>query len=145
MIETLIRMPSPSEYLALVAETGWDMPDMKMTETALAASLCGVVAIKDGKVIGMTRAVGDGVMKVYIQDMIVTKAHRNTGVGIDLMQAILEALSNTCPASCMIGLFAAEGRAGFYTQFGFTTRPSVGFGPGMHATLSDLAKAQNAA
>ena len=121
------------------------MPTHEMAKTALSASLCGVIARKKGETIGMVRAVGDGVMKVYIQDMIVDIANRRAGVGRRLMSAIISDLSERCPASCMIGLFAAEGRSEFYTQLGFQSRPEIGFGPGMHGTLSELAKPRNGA
>jgi len=119
-------MPKPAEYLSLMVETGWSMPTLSMTEAALSASLCGVVATDEDKtVVGMARAIGDGVMKVYIH--------------------ILAELKATCPSDCMIGLFAAEGRSDFYTKLGFISRPDIGFGPGMHGTLSELAKASGAA
>jgi len=145
MITIQDNLPTPSDYLSLMAETGWDMPNLRLAKAALAASLCGAVAIQDGQTIGMVRAVGDGVMKVYIQDMIVTQAKRRTGLGNTLMNAILSQLATSCPPNCMIGLFAADGQSPFYSQLGFTSRPSVGFGPGMHGTLSELATARGAA
>jgi len=139
-------MPKPAEYLSLMVETGWSMPTLSMTEAALSASLCGVVATDEDKtVVGMARAIGDGVMKVYIQDVVVSKTHRGQGIGRKLMKSILAELKATCPSDCMIGLFAAEGRSDFYTKLGFISRPDIGFGPGMHGTLSELAKASGAA
>ena len=140
MTEIIYSMPTPTDYLALVAQTGWELPTHEMAQTALSASLCGVIAKENDETIGMVRAVGDGVMKVYIQDMIVTSSRRGAGLGRMLMTAILSRLSETCPRSCMIGLFAAEGRSEFYTRLGFHARPDFGFGPGMHGTLSELAK-----
>lgn len=145
MISLHSHMPDPDSYLSLVAETGWTMPTRTMAEAALAASLNGVVAKHDGQTIGMARALGDGVMKVYIQDVIVSAAYRGRGIGRNLMTAIIADLKIKCPADCMIGLFAAEGRSAFYANLGFTSRPSLGFGPGMHAALSELAKTDNAA
>ena len=84
-------------------------------------------------------------MNVYIQDVIVSRAYRRQGIGRKLMLGIIRDLKTKCPASCMIGLFAAEGRSGFYANFGFKSRPDIGFGPGMHATLSALAKTDGAA
>ena len=137
--------PEPADYLSLVAETGWTMPTHTMAEKALAASLCCVIAKHKGKTIGMARAIGDGVMKVYIQDVIVSHAYRQNGLGQNLMKAILANLKTQCPPTCMIGLFAAEGRAAFYSDLGFISRPGKGFGPGMHAALSALAKSSDAA
>ena len=145
MITIEHRLADPHAYLALVAETGWDMPTLGMTKALLSASLCGVTAVHNGQTVGMARAVGDGVMKVYIQDVIVTHSLRHNGLGQKLMLAILSELTKSCPPSCMIGLFAAEGRSEFYARLGFISRPGKGFGPGMHGTLSELAKADDAA
>ena len=145
MIRLYSDKPSPTDYLALVAETGWTLPTLPMAEAALAASLYAVIAKHNGKTIGMVRAVGDGVMKVYIQDMIVSRSYRGKGIGQRLMRAILADLKTQCPADCMIGLFAAEGRSTFYSNLGFNVRPEKGFGPGMHGALSDLAKVDGAA
>jgi predicted GNAT family N-acyltransferase len=122
------------------------MPSAEQAKTALSASLCAVIA-RDEKqqTIGMVRAIGDGVMKVYIQDVVVSRPYRGKGLGQRLMRTILANLGSTCPTDCMIGLFAAEGRTDFYAELGFITRPSAGFGPGMHGTLSTLAKRGNAA
>lgn len=89
--------------------------------------------------------VGDGVLNVYIQDVIVTQAFQRLGVGQALVSALIDALSKRCGPNCLIGLFAADGQDEFYTQFGFTARPQSGFGPGMHAALSKLAKPGSAA
>ena len=93
----------------------------------------------------MARAVGDGILNIYIQDVVVAKSYRGQGIGRKLMTALIDDLIRTAPASCMIGLFAAENQDGFYAQFGLAPRPHTGFGPGMHSALSDLAKSRNAA
>ena len=145
MIRLYSEKPAPADYLALVAETGWTLPTFAMAEAALAASLCAVIAKHDNQTIGMVRAIGDGVMKIYIQDVIVSRPYRRQGIGQRLMRAILADLKTQCPMDCMIGLFTAEGRTEFYSKLGFLSRPSIGFGPGMHGTLSELAKSDNAA
>lgn len=86
----------------------------------------------------MAHSVGDGVLNVYIQDVIVTQSYRKRGIGQKLISTLIAQMTKTHPASCLIGLFAAEGQDEFYTQLGFTARPQPGFGPGMHATLSEL-------
>ena len=145
MIRLYSEKPAPADYLALVAETGWTLPTFAMAEAALAASLCAVIAKHDNQTIGMVRAIGDGVMKIYIQDVIVSRPYRRQGIGQRLMRSILADLKSRCPEDCMIGLFAAEGRSEFYSNLGFHIRPGIGFGPGMHGTLSELAKSDNAA
>jgi ribosomal protein S18 acetylase RimI-like enzyme len=135
------RVPTAAEFIALRAETNWGAQDRQTTQTALNASLCGAVGIRDGQTIAMVRAVGDGVLNIYIQDVIVSKNARSLGVGKALLHAFVAHLGETYPSSCIIGLFAAEGQSEFYDKFGFVSRPTLGFGPGMHATLSNLTQA----
>jgi len=144
------RRASPAEFRKLRAETNWGIPTLDTAKAALSASLCGVIATSGKQTIGMVRAVGDGQLNIYIQDVIITQSLRKQGIGKMLVKAILSDLSNTCPSSCKIGLFAAEGQREFYERLGFIARPDIGFGPGMHAMLSNLvdpnlATAQDAA
>ncbi len=144
------RLPSDVEFMALRAETDWGTPSYETAEATLAASLCGAVAIQSGQTVGIVRAVGDGGLNLYLQDVIIAKHDRSKGLGTQLIQAFVVHLGETYPPSCLIGLFAAKNQSPFYHGFGFNSRPTTGFGPGMHATLSHLtqaalAKADNAA
>jgi hypothetical protein len=59
------------EYRHLRAEVGWSSPDDRACVAALAASLFTVVADDgEGRLLGMARAVGDG-MYVLIVDVVV--------------------------------------------------------------------------
>lgn len=139
------RLPSVSEFIALRSGVSWSVPTAVLTRQALAASLGGVIATLDGETIGMARSVGDGILNVYIQDVIVAEPCRKRGIGQKLVSALIDRMSETVPPTCLIGLFAADGQDSFYTPFGFTARPQLGFGPGMHAALSALAKSSDAA
>ena len=139
-IETEFRLPSAEEFQTFRSDVSWGPLTLIQAQAALDGSLGGVIAYADERAVGMARFVGDGVLNIYIQDVIVMKAYREGGVGQLLMTALIQQLKTTYPKDCMIGLFAAEGQSGFYSRFGFKARPEIGFGPGMHATLSDLAK-----
>jgi len=134
------RLPTVSEFIKLRAQTDWGVPDAKLVEQVLERSFSGCVAIEDGQVIGMARTVGDGHLILYIQDVIISPEHRRQGIGQALMKALLCELEKTCSLSCTIGLFAAIGQAGFYEDLGFSPRGNSAYGPGMHGTLSELAK-----
>jgi len=140
-----LQLPNAEDFQTLRAEVSWGPLTLSQASAALAASLGGAVATLDGKTVGMARLVGDGVLNIYIQDVIIAKRHRQTGVGQQLMGYLINHLTDTYPNDCLIGLFAAEGQDGFYNRFGFTARPEIGFGPGMHARVSDLAKSSRAA
>lgn len=144
------RLPTVDEFISLRAETNWGIPNRGTVQAALDGSLCGAVGIQDDQTIAMVRAVGDGVLNIYIQDMIVSETARSQGVGKALLKAFIVKLGETSPLDCMIGLFAAKGQSEFYQRLSFTSRPNAEFGPSMQATLSNLtqaalAKARNAA
>jgi catechol 2,3-dioxygenase-like lactoylglutathione lyase family enzyme len=110
------RMPTARE-LALVKgdpATGVDAA----TETALANSLYGVVAIdtRSNDAIGCLRIVGDGARFFYIQDVYVLPAFQHQRIGSELMTTAMSWLRRTAPGS-YVGLFT--GRPGFYERFGF--------------------------
>ena len=139
------RLPTAKEFMMLRAETAWGVPDKATTETVLTHSFSGVVMLDNDNVIGMARTVGDGCLILYIQDVIIATSHRAKGVGRTLIGALLDDASRKCLPSCTVGLFAAIDQEGFYKKLGFGTRGNPAYGPGMHATLSTLAKANSAA
>ncbi|HNQ01364.1 MAG TPA: GNAT family N-acetyltransferase, partial [Syntrophales bacterium] len=73
------------EVLALYRIQGWWGPSSERDpETAgaiIRGSHCFVVAEADGRVIGMGRAISDGVSDAYIQDVVVDPAFRGRGIG----------------------------------------------------------------
>jgi len=144
-IETQIGLPSPELFQRLRADVSWGPLSLEQAQAALTGSLGGIVATINDETVGMARYIGDGVLNIYIQDVIVLEKYRNKGVGQALMTALLQHLTQTYPEDCRVGLFAAEAQDRFYMRFGFISRPEIGFGPGMHATLSELAKPSNAA
>jgi GNAT superfamily N-acetyltransferase len=144
-IEIQLDLPCPEIFQRFRSDVSWGPLSLKQAEAALAGSIGGIIAKFDDKTVGLARYVGDGVLNIYIQDVIVLEKYRNQGVGQTLMIALIQHLTQTYPKDCRVGLFAAEGQDRFYKRLGFSSRPESGFGPGMHATLSELAKPSNAA
>ena len=131
-------LPSPDAFAALRNSVGWGQITLEQAEAALANSLCGVIADLNGKTIGMARVIGDGVLNIYIQDVIIIEGHRRKGIGQALMTELLMDLKRSYPAGCTVGLMAAKDQDAFYASFGFIPRPSDVYGAGMIAALGDL-------
>jgi GNAT superfamily N-acetyltransferase len=71
--------------------------------------------------VGMGRVISDGVSDAYIQDVVVLKSYRGKGIGVKIVQELLDyCLSNKLQ---WIGLVAEPGTKSFYEQFGFKTLP----------------------
>ena len=72
----------------------------------------------DGKLIGVARAIWDGVKCAAIFDVAVLPKCRRHGVGRRLMQSLVDALPNA-----FIILTTSRGREPFYANFGFEPTP----------------------
>ena len=132
-MSVLIRetAPSPDEFCTFREACWWGTVELEIARIALENSLLIVSAYEDDVLIGFVRVVGDGVLNVYIQDLIVDERHRGHGIGAQLMTYVLKKLKSDFPATLDIGLMSAEGKEGFYEAFGFKRRPGIGFGAGM--------------
>lgn len=124
------RRPSVSEYQLLRNSTGWLNLDDETVDTALENAIFSVCIIKNEKVIGIGRIVGDGAAYFYIQDVIVLPEFQNQGIGSLIMKELENFLSENAPRNAFIGLMAAEGKEGFYKNFNYKVRPSTR--PGMY-------------
>jgi ribosomal protein S18 acetylase RimI-like enzyme len=83
----------------------------------IAGSHCFVIATGGGSIVGMGRAISDGISDAYIQDLTVRHDCRNRGIGEMILKALLERLhADGIP---WIGLIAEPGSKNLYCQAGF--------------------------
>jgi aralkylamine N-acetyltransferase len=107
----------------LYLQAGWwqesdQTPDGNSWIDALVrGSFCFVGAFAGAEMIGMGRAVSDGVSDAYIQDVVVLKKFRGQGIGA----AIVRKLSDFLKVRHIgwIGLVAEPGTEPFYRRLGF--------------------------
>lgn len=71
------------EILALYDSVGWTAYTERpaMLRQAIERSLCVLAAYQDGTLVGLARAVGDGVSIVYVQDILVSPPYQRRGIG----------------------------------------------------------------
>lgn len=113
-------VPSRGELVALYDSVGWTTytRDPERLAAAVGASLRVVPARADGVLVGLARAVGDGLTIVYVQEILVAPLHQRAGVGRGLVTRLLEPFSD---ARQKVLLTDAEpGRRAFYESLGFT-------------------------
>jgi GNAT superfamily N-acetyltransferase len=104
----------------LCEAVGWtSVMNLDAAPAALAASLCGCVALVGDEVVGMARLVGDGAIFFYVQDVAVLPSHQGMGVGAQLLRRLLEWLEEHAPDRAFVGVFAAAGTEPFYGREGF--------------------------
>ena len=100
---------------------------------ALKNSLFSVVAMKNNKVVGIGRVVGDGGLYFYIQDLIVHPAFQNEGLGNSLMKELMDYIRANAKSGAFVGLMAAKGLEKYYELFGFKARDKDA--PGMYQVI----------
>lgn len=136
MIRLTNSPPTADAFLALRNACGWGTLTLDTATRALAASILHVTAHENGQLVAMGRVVGDGVLYVYLQDIIVAPSHRGQGLGRAMVDRLLADLSPLVTAGTTIGLMSAKGVEGLYAEFGFTPRPTGTLGPGMTKVVS---------
>ena len=120
----IIRTPTKKqirEITDLYREQGWwqagDNENPQLIPRLIAGSHCFVIALKEDDIVGMGRAISDGVSDAYIQDLTVRREYRNQGIGLRILQTLLERLRDD--GLHWIGLIAEPGSFDVYRRAGF--------------------------
>jgi aralkylamine N-acetyltransferase len=120
----IIDKPTADEILMIIELyqlQGWWQADdenrNQLIPKLISGSHCFVVALAGDKIVGMGRAISDGISDAYIQDMTVRREYRNRGIGRGILQTILDKLQSG--GLQWIGLIAEPGSSGLYKSAGF--------------------------
>lgn len=115
-----------AEVLSLYRSVGWTVyaDNPAMVKAAFAGSLLVLGAFVQDELIGLIRAVGDGVSILYIQDILVAPEHQRKGVGKKLLQAMLAQYPSIYQTVLMTDNIPE--RAAFYRACGFTAAADMG-------------------
>jgi GNAT superfamily N-acetyltransferase len=81
-----------SDIKNLYEDAGWTSytKDLPKLMEAIDASLMVISAWDDENLIGLSRVVGDGLVIIYIQDILVLDAYKRKGIGSKLLKYVLE-------------------------------------------------------
>lgn len=120
------RLPTIDEYADLCTAVGWaPVLNFDAAPASLARSLLGVVATRDGRVVGMGRVVGDGAIYHYLQDVVVHPDLQRSGIGDAIVGRLVARIHAQAPERAFIGVFAATGTAPFYERHGFVEHEAL--------------------
>ena len=133
MIEIVENKLDVETYLDIRASVHWKVLRKEQAEKALNNSLYTVMAVENGKTIGMGRIVGDGAVICYIQDFVVRPEYQGTSIRRKMMERLIAHVEELRmdQSEMMLCLMCAKGREQFYEKFGFIGRPTDNLGPGM--------------
>lgn len=83
----------------------------------ISGSHCYCIAMTGERIIGIGRAISDGVSDAYIQDITVHEAHRRKGIASRIVEELVDRLKQD--GLGWIGLIAERGTQDFYVKLGF--------------------------
>ncbi|MCD8479336.1 MAG: GNAT family N-acetyltransferase [Candidatus Cloacimonetes bacterium] len=93
----IVKSTDNEAILRLYRAAGWWQMDenpeyLQTVEGIVANSFCFVIAIKEAEIIGMGRAISDGLSDAYIQDVTVLERERGQGIGKEIIRTLLKHL-----------------------------------------------------
>jgi N-acetylglutamate synthase-like GNAT family acetyltransferase len=120
----LVKKPSAETLKGIItiyrAHNWWKPADKPaLLKRLISGSHCFAVAEAGGTVIGIGRAISDGVADAYIQDMAVLKHRREAGVGGAILKALMRRLH--ADGIKWVALIAQDNSEYFYRKAGFKT------------------------
>jgi spermidine synthase len=125
---TFITEPTPSQVEAVLElyrlQGWWGGPEDRDPELAgaiIRGSHCFVIAVQQGRLVGMGRAISDRASDAYIQDLTVHPEYRGRGIGTRMVGELVGRLKDD--GLGWIGLVAEAGTWDFYRRIGFADMP----------------------
>lgn len=110
-----------NQIAALYQAQGWwqarDDDRQSLIGGIVKGSHCFVIATDGNTIVGMGRAISDGISDAYIQDLTVKKDRRSQGIGRRILLTLLERLH--ADGIGWIGLIAEPGSCKLYSRAGF--------------------------
>ena len=114
------------QILALYKREGWWIEsgnDPDLLKRIVAGSHCFLIVEDGGRLVGMGRAISDGVSDGYIQDVAVDKEQRGKGIGKEIIRRLMSRLNRD--GVNWVGLIAERGSHPFYERLGFSVMPDA--------------------
>lgn len=108
------------ELLKLYKNAGWTAytNEPNKLPKAIQQSLCVITARHNNELVGLIRAVGDGITIVFIQDVLVLKAYQRKKIGTALMNFLLKKYKHVRQKSLLADDTVKT--HSFYNSLGFT-------------------------
>jgi predicted GNAT family N-acyltransferase len=123
--------PTTAEYIGLRALMGWGRVDEETARLTIERACFSLCLRREGRLVGLARVAGDGVLYFSISDVIVHPELQRGGHGATLMDAVAAYLKRAARPGATITLQPLKGNEPFYERFGFARCPNAMFGDGM--------------
>ena len=111
------------DIISLYKDAGWWEKeydnDPSFVKVIVRKSFCFAGAFDGKRLVGMGRALSDGISDAYIQDIVVLKQYRNRGIGSGIINTIIEQLKKN--NIDWITLIGEPDTGKFYRRLNFRT------------------------
>ena len=123
--------PEVQEYIEIRTSSGWGKVDTAAAQKSLQHTLFSVCLRDEGKLLGLGRIIGDGVLFFFLTEVMIIPEAQGMGFGKRIMNALMDYIKEHAIPSATIGVFAGPGKEKFYEKYGFSPCPNEVFGHGM--------------
>ncbi len=133
MIEIKENVDNAEEFNYLYDEVQWGAYDIETTKKLLKYTLYSVSVYDDNKIIGYGRLIGDGIVFIFIRDVMVVPKYQSKKIGTNIMNKLLKKVKEIKQENPYVRVYlgASKGKEDFYRKFGFITRSEAGLGEEM--------------
>lgn len=125
---TFLNKPTSEQIDAITfmyRSQGWwtqSDDDPELVAKIVSGSHCFLLVQQRADIVGMGRAISDGVSDAYIQDVTVKAEYRKRGIGSQIVQRLVERLN--AEGLNWVGLIAENNAYEFYEPLGFQVMPN---------------------
>ncbi len=117
----IVKEADRDQIISLYIQAGWwtneDDIDTSFVDKIIENTFLFAVAVEDNKIVGIGRAISDGISDAYIQDVTVHEEYRKQGVGSGIIKLLVGTLKEK--GIGWIGLISEPGAENFYNELGF--------------------------
>lgn len=122
-----VEVPGVEDYCRLRRIAGLTPRSTTAAAAGLPNTVVGVLVRQGDAVVGMGRAVGDGLF-YQIVDIAVDPAHQKRGLGKAIMSSLMQELKQLAPAEAYVSLIADGDARHLYAQYGFSSTAPASIG-----------------
>jgi GNAT superfamily N-acetyltransferase len=132
-MKILENINNVEEFNELYDAVGWGAYDDEVSEIALNNTMYSVSIYDNDNIIGYGRLIGDGIVFLYIHDIMVKPEYQGKGIGKTIMNKLLDKVNELRKINPYLRTYlgASKGKEEFYKKCGFITREEANLGAGM--------------
>lgn len=132
-MKILENIDNVKEFNELYDAVGWGSYEEEISKKALSNNIYSVSIYDNNNIIGYGRIIGDGIVFLYIHDIMVKPEYQGKGIGKTIMNKLLDKIHELQKVNPDLRTYlgASKGKEEFYKKCGFITREEANLGAGM--------------